>query len=217
MRVVIGEDEVLMRQGLRLVLERAGFSVEAAAEDAEGLLHETERRRPDVVVTDIRMPPEHRDEGLRATQQIKSTWPEIGVMVLSHHVQRGIAVELLRNHAVGIGYLLKQRVADVDQFTDDVRAVAGGRTVMDPEVVSLLMSAAPAAATAGLTARQERVLGLMAQGLSNAAIARELSLSEKSVVHHVSHIYDVLGLPLTSDTHRRVQAVVRHLTARSPV
>jgi DNA-binding NarL/FixJ family response regulator len=161
------------------------------------------------------MPPEHRDEGLQATWRIKTRWPDIGVMVLSHHAQRGIAVDLVRDYATGIGYLLKQRVADVEQFTEDLRAVAAGRTVIDPQVVSLLMSGAPVSASHDLTARQERVLGLMARGYSNAAIAQELSLSEKSVVHHVSHIYDVLGLPLTSETHRRVRAVVMHLGSES--
>lgn len=213
MRVVLGEDEALMRHGLVLLLERAGFSVVGVAANEEELVGETEHHRPDLVVTDIRMPPDHRDEGLRAAARVKARWPEIGVVVLSHHAQRGVAVDLLRDHATGIGYLLKQRVADVDQFLADLRSVAHGRTVIDPDVVSLLMTGAPRAATEGLTDRQERVLGLMARGYSNAAIARELSLSEKSVVHHVSHIYDILGLELTPDAHRRVQAVVRHLSA----
>ncbi len=216
MRALIGEDEALMRHGLVLLLERAGITVVAAVEDGAALLAECERQRPDLVLTDIRMPPDHRDEGLRATLAIKARWPGTGVVILSHHAQRGVAIDILRNHATGVGYLLKQRVADVDRFVADLRAVATGRTVLDPEVVSLLMSGAPASATEGLTERQERVLGLMARGHSNAAIARELSLSEKSVVHHVSHIYDVLGLALTPDTHRRVQAVVMHLGAEWP-
>lgn len=210
-RVIIGEDEALMRQGLQLILERSGFQVLATAEDGQALVAATERHRPDLVVTDIRMPPTHRDEGLRATREIKTRWPGIGVMMLSHHAQRGIAVDLVRDHATGIGYLLKQRVADVDQFTHDLRAVAGGRTVMDPEVVTLLMSGASAGATRNLTERQERVLGLMARGFSNAAIARELHVSEKSVVHHVSHIYELLQLPVAEDSHRRVQAVIKFL------
>lgn len=209
--VIIGEDETLMRHGLQLILERFGFRVLATAEDGPSLVDAIAQDRPDLVVTDIRMPPTHRDEGLRATREIKSRWPEIGVMVLSHHAQRGIAVDLVREHATGIGYLLKQRVADVDQFTHDLRAVAGGRTVLDPEVVTLLMSGAPPGTTQNLTERQERVLGLMARGLSNAAIGRELHVSEKSVVHYVSHVYEVLGLPVAADTHRRVQAVIRYL------
>ncbi len=211
MRVVIGEDEVLMRQGLTLLLEAEGFTVVGVAEDGEVLLAQTERHHPDLVVTDIRMPPEHRDEGLQATLRIKQRWPEIGVMLLTHHAQRGVALDLLQDHASGIGYLLKQRVADVAQFTAHLRAVAEGVTVLDPEVVTLLMRAPGPAATRRLTAQQERVLALMAEGHSNAAIARTLSMTEKSVVHHVSHIYDVLGLTPTPNTHRRVQAVVQHL------
>ena len=210
-RVIIGEDEALMRHGLQLILERSGFQVLATAEDGRALVAATERHRPDLVVTDIRMPPTHRDEGLRATREIKTRWPAIGVMMLSHHAQRGVAVDLVRDHATGIGYLLKQRVANVDQFTHDLRAVAGGRTVMDPEVVTLLMSGAPAGSIRNLTERQERVLGLMARGFSNAAIARELRVSEKSVVHQVSHIYEVLQLPVAVDAHRRVQAVIKFL------
>jgi DNA-binding NarL/FixJ family response regulator len=210
-RIVIGEDETLMRHGLQLILERSGFHVLAAARDGRALVEATEQHHPELVVTDIRMPPTHRDEGLQATREIKSRWPEIGVMMLSHHAQRGIAVDLVRNYATGIGYLLKQRVADVDQFTHDLHAVAGGRTVMDPEVVTLLMSGAPAGSIQSLTERQRRVLGLMARGFSNAAIAQELHVSEKSVIHYVSEIYKALRLPVTADAHRRVQAVIRFL------
>lgn len=215
-RIVIGEDEALMRDGLQLILERSGFRVLAAVQDGRALVEVTERHRPDLVVTDIRMPPTHRDEGLRATREIKSRWPETGVMMLSHHAQRGIAVDLVRDHATGIGYLLKQRIADVDQFTHDLRAVAGGRTVMDPEVVTVLMSGAPAGSIQSLTERQERVLALMARGFSNAAIAEELHVSEKSVVHYVSQIYKTLRLPVDADSHRRVQAVIRFLAGDRP-
>lgn len=215
--IVIGEDESLMRDGLRLILERSGFRVLAAARDGRELVGSTQEHHPDLVVTDIRMPPTLRDEGLQATREIKARWPEIGVMVLSHHAQRGIAVDLVRDHGTGIGYLLKQRVADVDQFTHDLHTVAGGRTVLDPEIVTLLMSGVPARSIQALTERQNRVLALMASGLSNAAIAQQLHVSEKSVIHYVSEVYKVLGLPVDADSHRRVQAVVRFLGESAPL
>jgi DNA-binding NarL/FixJ family response regulator len=210
-RVVIGEDELLMRQGLSLLLERAGFEVVAEASDGETIVAEARRLRPELVVTDIRMPPTYRDEGLRAALRIKTELPETGVMVLSHHVQRGYAMELLKGHASGVGYLLKQRVMDVDAFSHDLKTVAQGGTVLDPEVVTQLVSRARQATVIALTDQQERVLELMARGLSNAAIARDLHIREKSVVRHVSHVYDALGLAETPDAHRRVQAVVQHL------
>jgi DNA-binding NarL/FixJ family response regulator len=211
MRVVIGEDEGLMRQGLTLLLRSADVEVVATAEDAEGLLAATAEHQPDVVVTDIRMPPDFKDEGLRAAIRIKETYPKIGVMVLSHHVQRRYTTELLRGHASGIGYLLKQRVMDIDAFSRDLTTVASGGTVLDPDVVTLLMARARSTSSDNLTPSQERVLSMMARGFSNAAIARELHITEKSVVRHVSNIYDLLGLQATPDAHRRVQAVVQHL------
>ena len=211
MRVVIGEDEALMRQGLTLLMDGAGFEVVATVGDAEALVRAAADHAPDLVVTDIRMPPDHRDEGLRAALRIKDRNPATGVMVLSHHVQSGYTSELLRGNASGVGYLLKQRVMDMEAFTHDLRKVAGGGTVLDPEVVNLLMERVRTTSPGGLTDQQERVLALMARGLSNAAIARELHIREKSVVRHVSHVYDALGLAETPDAHRRVQAVVQHL------
>ena len=211
MRVVIAEDEALMRQGLRVLIADAGFEVVDAAEDGEGLLRAVATHRPELVVTDIRMPPDHRDEGLRAAVQIRREQPGVAVMVLSHHVQRGYTTDLLRGDAAGVGYLLKQRVMDVETFTRDLHTVAAGGTVLDPEVVTMLMSRARTTSSTRLTERQEDVLSLMARGLSNAAIARELRLQERSVIRHVSHIYSLLGLPDTPDSHRRVQAVVMHL------
>jgi len=211
MRVVIGEDEALMRQGLTLMVQGAGFDVVAVAGDGDAVVAATLEHEPDLVITDIRMPPDHRDEGLRAALQIKNQLPQTGVMVLSHHVQRGYTTELLRRNASGVGYLLKQRVMDVDAFAHDLRTVASGGTVLDPEVVTLLMARARTTSSDTLTERQEDVLSLMARGLSNAAIARELHIQEKSVVRHISHIYDLLGLEATPDAHRRVQAVVQHL------
>ena len=211
MRVVIGEDEALMRQGLTLLMDSAGFDVVSTVGDAESLVQAADDHKPDLVVTDIRMPPDHRDEGLRAALRIKDRNPATGVMVLSHHVQSGYTSELLRGNASGVGYLLKQRVMDMEAFTHDLRKVAGGGTVLDPEVVNLLMERVRTTSPGGLTDQQERVLALMARGLSNAAIARELHIREKSVVRHVSHVYDALGLAETPDAHRRVQAVVQHL------
>ena len=211
MRIVMAEDEALMSHGLYLLLTRAGFDVVAMASDGDSLLEETARHEPDLVLTDIRMPPDFSDEGLRAALQIKRDRPAVGVIVLSHHVQRGNAVELFGAHAAGVGYLLKQRVTNVEAFTRDLRTVAEGGTALDPEVVTMLLARARTTTGGDLTERQERVLELMARGHSNSAIARELCLTEKSVVHHVSHIYELLGLPVTPDVHRRVQAVVRHL------
>ena len=214
MRVVIGEDEVLLREGLVLLLDRAGFDVVDAVGDAEGLLQAATRHQPDVVVTDIRMPPDGTDDGRRAAIAVKSQLPRTGVLVLSQHVSRQYALDLLDAGGSGVGYLLKQRVADARRFAADVRCVAGGGTVLDPEI------AAAAVARAGrvddrvsqLTRRQAEVLALLAQGLSNAGIADELVITEKSVVEHVSNVYGVLELPQTGNEHRRVLAVLRYLS-----
>lgn len=213
MRIVIGEDEALLRQGLTHVLEHAGHEVVGTAADVAELRRHARERAPDLVVTDIRMPPTHTDEGLVAALEIHRRRPRTAIVVLSQHVQRRYATELLAARPTGVGYLLKQRIADVDAFTEDLRQVSGGATVLDPEVVTLMMSRARDALT-GLTSRQREVLALMAEGRSNAAIARRLSVSERAVVQHTSHIYDELGLPLSDDDHRRVLAVVRYLAHR---
>ncbi|WP_223622214.1 response regulator transcription factor [Microbacterium sp. EST19A] len=218
MRVVIGEDEVLLREGIAHILTTDGWEVLASVSDAVQLEREVERHVPDLVLTDIRMPPTYTDEGLLAALRIRRAHPGIGVVVVSQHVQRRYAVELLEGGAGGFGYLLKQRIADVRTFTADIRRVAAGGTALDPEVVSVLVARASrgASAMANLTPRQLEVLGLMAQGRSNAAIAAQLVLSEKAVVQHTSRIYDALGLPVDADDHRRVLAVVRHLQAAVP-
>ena len=215
MRVVIGEDEVLLREGIAHILASDGFEVLASVSDAAQLEREVNRHSPDLVVTDIRMPPTYTDEGLAAALRIRHAHPAVGVVVVSQHVQRRYATELLGDGAGGFGYLLKQRIADVRTFTADLRRVAAGGTSLDPEVVSVLVARASrgASAVGRLTPRQVEVLGLMAEGRSNAAIATRLVLSEKAVVQHTSNIYDVLGLPLDSDDHRRVLAVIRHLQA----
>lgn len=214
MRVVIGEDEALLRQGLTHVLEHAGFDVVATAADAAELIRHAIERHPDLVVTDIRMPPTHSDEGLLAALRINREQPDIGIVVLSHYVQRRYALELLTQRPSGVGYLLKQRIGDVATFCTDLQRVCDGATVLDPEVVALMVNRARHAGNAveRLTDRQREVLGLIAQGRSNASIAHRLSISEKSVVQHVSNIYAELGLTQSSDDHRRVLAVLRHLT-----
>ena len=213
MRIVIGEDEALLRQGLTHVLEHAGHVVVGTAPDATELLRHTEEREPDLVVTDIRMPPGHTDEGLVAALQIHRSRPQTAIVVLSQHVQRRYAMELLTVRPSGVGYLLKQRIADVPTFCADLERVCAGGTVLDPEVVSLMVARARRNddAVDRLTPRQQEVLTLMAEGRSNAAIARRLTITEKAVVGHVSRIYDELGLPPSDDDHRRVLAVVRHL------
>lgn len=214
MRVVIGEDEALLRQGLRLVLEEAGHDVVAAASDGTRLLELVEEHRPDLVVSDIRMPPGYGDEGLVAALTIQRTLPDVAIVLLSQHVQRRYVTELLAERPSGVGYLLKQRIADVDTFCADLERVRAGGTVLDPEVVSLLVARARRDDTEvqQLTPRQREVLELVAQGRSNSWIARHLTLSEKAVVQHTSRIYDALGLAPSDEDHRRVLAVLHHLT-----
>lgn len=215
MRVVIAEDEVLLREGLGHVLTNQGIEVLASAGTASALEAEVARHRPDLVITDIRMPPTFTDEGLVTALRLRRAYPGIAVVVLSQHVQRRYATELLDQGRGGFGYLLKQRIADVTTFTSDLRRVAQGGTALDPEVVSVMVSRASrtGGVIGALTPRQLEVLGLMAEGRSNAAIASRLVLSEKAVVQHTSHIYDTLGLPLDADDHRRVLAVIRFLDA----
>lgn len=214
MRVVIAEDQALMRDGLTLLLQRNEFEVAAVAADGDDLVRRVRAHRPQLVLTDIRMPPTHTDEGLQAALAIRHDAPEVGIVVLSQHVQRDLACDLLENadHGGGVGYMLKQRVASSDVFCSDLRRVGEGGAVLDPEVVSaMLRRPATDDAIEQLTPRQLEVLGLMAEGRSNSAIAGRLFLSEKAVLKHVAHIYDALELQPCSDDHRRVVAVVRFL------
>ncbi|WP_022885664.1 response regulator [Glaciibacter superstes] len=213
MRVVIGEDEALLRQGLALVLEQGGFDVVAAVPDAVQLLEAVDRHNPDLVVTDIRMPPTLTDEGLVAALRIRSAHPDTAVVVLSQYVQRRYAVELLTDRPAKVGYLLKQRISDVDTFCADLRRVAAGGTALDPDVVGVMVKRARLADgdVARLTPRQQEVMALMAEGRSNGWIASRLVVTEKAVVQHASRIYDALGLPVDADDHRRVLAVIRYL------
>jgi DNA-binding NarL/FixJ family response regulator len=212
MRVVLADDSVLLRAGLARLLEDAGFEVVAQASDAEDLLRKVRAHRPQVAVTDIRMPPTQTDEGLRAAQQIRTEMPEVGVMVLSQHIDEGYAVELLQGSAEGVGYLLKDRVADVDAFTDALRRVGDGGSVLDPEVVAQLLGRRRADDPLDrLTPREREVLGQMAQGRSNNAIARALVVTERAIEKHVTSIFSKLGLSAAEDGHRRVLAVLTYL------
>lgn len=213
MRVVIAEDEALMRHGLSLVLGEGGIEVVADVRDALDLVRTVERHRPDLVISDIRMPPTNTDDGLRAVLAVRAGRPAQPVLLLSHHVQREYAQELLRDRAGGTGYLLKHRVADIETFLADARRVAAGGTVLDPEVAGVLVDRARRAnrSVDALTPRQREVLTLLAEGRSNAAIARRLGIAEKTVVQHVSVIYDQLGLLDSQEDHRRVLAVLHFL------
>lgn len=212
MRVVLAEDSVLLRAGLARLLEDAGFEVVAQASDAEDLLRKVRAHRPDVAVTDIRMPPTQTDEGLRAAQRIRSEMPEVGVMVLSQHIDEGYAFELLQGSAEGVGYLLKDRIADIDAFTDALRRVGEGGSVLDPVVVGQLIGRRRSDGPLDrLTPREREVLGQMAQGRSNHAIARELVVTERAIEKHVTSIFSKLELSSVEDGHRRVLAVLTFL------
>ncbi|HEV7882938.1 MAG TPA: response regulator transcription factor [Solirubrobacteraceae bacterium] len=212
MRVVIADDSVLLRAGLVRLLQDAGFEVVAEASNAEDLLRKVRAHRPAVAVTDIRMPPTQTDEGLRAAQQIRREMPEVGVMVLSQYIDEGYAVELLQGSAEGIGYLLKDRISDVSAFTDALRRVGEGGSALDPEVVSQLLGRRRANDPLDrLTPREREVLGHMAEGRSNAAIARALVVTDRAIEKHVTSIFSKLGLSSVEDGHRRVLAVLAYL------
>jgi DNA-binding NarL/FixJ family response regulator/class 3 adenylate cyclase len=210
--VTIAEDSVLLREGLASLLEGAGFRVVGQSGDPDDLLLKVRSYSPDVAIVDIRMPPTHTDEGLRAAREIRERHPSTGVLILSQHVETESAIELLADNAEGVGYLLKDRVRDVDAFIGAVRRVAGGGTAFDPLVVSTLLGrSAGRGALDALSERERAVLGLMAEGLSNGAIAKRLYLSLRAVERHVGAIFDKLDLPADADGHRRVLAVVAFL------
>jgi DNA-binding NarL/FixJ family response regulator len=214
MRVVIADDSVLLRAGLARLLEDAGFEVVGQAGNADELLRKVRGHKPDLAVTDIRMPPTQTDEGLRAAQQIRGELPDVGVMVLSQFVDEGYALELLQGSAEGVGYLLKDRVADIDAFVDALRRVAARGSVLDPEVVSQLLGRRRIDDPLDrLTPREREVLGQMAQGRSNAAVARDLVVTERAIEKHVTSIFSKLELSAADDGHRRVLAVLRYLGA----
>lgn len=214
-RVMIAEDSVLLREGLTRLLTDAGLVVVAAVGTAEDLLRAVDADPPDVCVVDVRMPPTHTDEGVRAALVIRSSHPEVAVLVLSQYVEERYATDLLSGGGgSGVGYLLKDRVADVGEFAQEVRRVAAGGTALDSEVVAQLLARSRRAhPLEGLTAREREVLALMAQGRSNSAIAAALVVTDGAVEKHVSSIFTKLGLPPAESDHRRVLAVLRHLEA----
>jgi DNA-binding NarL/FixJ family response regulator len=214
MRVVIAEDAAVFREGLVRLLEDRGHQVCAAVADGEQLLAAVAMHRPDVAVVDIRMPPTHTDEGLRAALRLRAHHPETGVLVFSQYIETRYAARLLQGNAAGVGYLLKDRVADVAEFTEALARVAAGGTALDPEVVGQLLGAGRhARGLAGLTPREREVLSLMAEGRSNAGIADVLVISAGVVEKHVASIFAKLGLPPAEGDNRRVLAVLRYLEA----
>ena len=214
MRVVIADDSVLLREGVAQLLAQAGFEVAGQAGDAEELLAQVEEERPDVAVVDIRMPPTHTDEGLRAACEIRARHPEVGVLVLSQYVRPSYAFELLGESAERVGYLLKDRISDVAELAEAVRRVGEGGSVLDPVVVSQLVGRPRQEnALEDLSEREREVLGLMAEGRSNQAIAERLFIAERTVEKHVKSIFTKLRLPASPEDHRRVLAVVAYLRA----
>ena len=212
MRVVIADDSVLLRRGAVRLLEDAGFEVVAEAGDGEDLLRKVRAHKPDVAVVDIRMPPTHVDEGLQAARIIRDELPEVGILMLSQYVEERYVTSLLEHGAEGVGYLLKDRVADVGRFTDAIRQVAAGGSVLDPEVVSHMLGRRQKdAPLEGLTDREREVLALMAEGKTNRAISETMFVSERAVERHVTSIFGKLDLPTTDQDHRRVLAVLAYL------
>jgi DNA-binding NarL/FixJ family response regulator len=213
MRVVIADDSVLLREGLARLLTEAGFEVVAQAGDGQELLAQVDAQRPDVAIVDIRMPPTHTDEGLRAARELRSRHPNMGVLVLSQYVRPSYALELLEGGADGVGYLLKDRVSDVGDFADSVRRVGQGGSVLDPSVVSQLVSRRRSGddPVERLTDREREVLALMAEGRSNKAIADRLFITEHTVEKHVQNILAKLNIFESAEDHRRVLAVLTFL------
>ena len=214
MRVVVADDSVLLREGVVRLLEENGFDVVGQAGDAEDLIRKVRAHKPDVAVVDIRMPPTNTDDGLRAALAIRAELPDTGVLVLSQYVEEGYALDLVGDSAGGVGYLLKDRVADVERFVDSVRRVADGGSALDPEVVSQLVGRARRDdPLAELTPREREVLELMAEGRSNNAIAEHMVVTERAVEKHVTSIFGKLGLAPAPEDHRRVLAVLAFLRA----
>jgi DNA-binding NarL/FixJ family response regulator len=212
MRVVLADDSLLIRQGVEQLLTEAGFDVVGAASDAQELLRKVSIHGPDVAIVDVRMPPTHTDEGIRAALEIRQRYPATGVLVLSQYAEEAYAAELLADSAEGVGYLLKDRVTDVERFADAVRRVGEGGSALDPEVVAGLIGRRRAGdPLEALTPREREVLALMAEGRSNVGIARELVVTERAVEKHVGNILAKLGIPGTDTDHRRVLAVLAYL------
>jgi DNA-binding NarL/FixJ family response regulator len=211
-RVVIADDSTLMREGIATLLRRAGVDVAAQAASAEQLLREVDEHEPDVAIIDIRMPPTFTDEGLRAAHEIRARHPGIGIVILSQHVEAGTATRLLAESPERLGYLLKDRVGDVEEFAGTLRRVAAGGSALDPEVVArLLASARDDRPLASLSTREREVLALVAEGRSNKAIGEQLELSQRGVQKHVTAVFTKLGLTADEDDNRRILAVLEYL------
>lgn len=215
MRVVVADDSVLLREGLVRLLTDSGFEIAGQAGDAQELLAIVETERPDVAIVDIRMPPTHTDEGLRAARELRARYPSMGILVLSQYVRPSYAVELLQGGAERVGYLLKDRVSDVADLAESVRRVAEGGSVLDPSVVAQLVGRPRRGQNPleELTEREREVLSLMAEGRSNRAIADRLFITEHTVEKHVQNIFSKLEIPATTDDHRRVLAVLTLLNS----
>jgi DNA-binding NarL/FixJ family response regulator len=213
-RVVIADDSVLVREGIAAILTRAGIDVAAQVDSPDDLLREVDAHVPDVAIVDVRMPPTQTDEGLRAAHEIRARHPQIGIVILSQHVEVGIATRLLAETPEGLGYLLKDRVSDVNGFVGALERVADGGSALDPEVVTgLLARSEDHGPLRSLTEREREVLEQVAAGLSNQAIAAEMDITLRSVEKYVSSVFTKLGLPATGNEHRRVLAVLRFLRA----
>jgi DNA-binding NarL/FixJ family response regulator len=215
-RVALADDALLLREGLARLLGEAGFEVVGLAADGEELLELVERTNPDVAIVDIRMPPTHTDEGLRAAKVIRERWPSVGILVLSQHVNAQYALELLSTGTDGVGYLLKERVSDLAELSASVNRVGSGGSVLDPVVVGELVGRRRPGDNPleHLTDREREVLGLMAEGRSNRAIAERLFVTDHTVEKHVKNIFGSLCLPQSADDHRRVLAVVTYLNSQ---
>ncbi|NHC13668.1 response regulator transcription factor [Motilibacter deserti] len=212
MRIVIAEDDALLREGVALLLKAEGLDVVATAEGPDAFLAAVDEHRPDVAIVDVRMPPTHTDEGIVAAVEARRRQPELAVLVLSAYVEQAFATDLLASGAAGLGYLLKERVGRVESFLEALHRVAAGGTSIDPDVVAQLMTRGRAdAGLERLTSREREVLDLMAQGLGNAAIAERLVVTDGAVHKHIRSIFSKLDLPPTEQTDRRVVAVLRYL------
>jgi DNA-binding NarL/FixJ family response regulator len=211
-RLIVADDSLLLREGISRLLVEAGFQVVGLASTGEEALAQVERNKPDVAIVDIRMPPTHSDEGLKAAQEIRARHPDVGVLVLSQYVELGLAARLLAENAAGLGYLLKDRITDLDEFAAAIRRVGAGGSALDPAVVSQLLGRRrDDDVLEHVTPREREVLALMAEGYSNQAIADRLVVTVRAVEKHVTSIFDKLGLPVTTDSHRRVLAVLAFL------
>ncbi len=217
MRVVIADDSTLLREGIATFLGRAGVDVVSQASSAEELLREVAEHQPDVAIIDVRMPPTFTDEGLRAAHEIRQRSPEMGIVILSQHVETGTAARLLAESPERLGYVLKDRVGDIEEFTDTLRRVAAGGSVLDPQVVSRLLAARrDDGPLASLSAREREVLSLVAEGRSNKAIGERLELSQRGVQKHISAVFAKLGLSADDDDNRRILAVLEYLRLERP-